>query len=177
MMKNVIKTTLAIALISIIASCQSPEKKAQDRLMNMEKTVAKDTSKMPDKKKIYDLFCTYKNFADSFPKNDSVPEYLFRAGRLASGLTYLMEAVNCYNKVYENYPASKRAPFCLFMEAFIYENQLHGTEKAKKLYEEFMKKYPDHELAKDVKFSLDHIGKSDEDLIKEFEAKQKAKNS
>lgn len=61
--------------------------------------------------------------------------------------------------------------------AFIYENQLHGAEKAKKLYEEFMKKYPDHELAKDVKFSLDHIGKSDEELIKEFEAKQKAKNS
>src|ERR1035438_129909 len=176
-MKNTNRILIAIAFISILASCQSPEKKAQERLMNMEKTIAKDTSKMPDKKKLNDLFISYKNFADSFPKNDSISEYLFRAGRLASSLTYLMEAVNCYDKAYANYPTSKRAPFCLFMEGFIYENQLHGNEKAKKLYEEFMKKYPDHELAKDVKFSLDHIGKSDEELIKEFEAKQKSKNS
>ena len=173
MLKKTFINLIPIAFLILIASCQSPERKAQVRLMGMEKELAKDTSKMPDKKKLYDVFVTYKNFADSFPKNDSVSEYLYRAGRLASGLTYLMEAVNCYNKVYSNYPTSKRAPFCLFMEAFIYENQLHGTEKAKKLYEEFLKKYPSHELAKDVKFSLEHLGKSDEDLIKEFEAKQK----
>jgi len=168
---------MAILIMCVFTACQSPEKKAQTRLVTMEKELSKDTSKMPDKKKIYDLFASYKNFADSFPKNDSIPEYLYRAGRLASGLTYLMEAVNCYHRVYDKYPTSKRAPFCLFMEAFIYENQLHGTEKAKKLYEEFMKKYPEHELVKDVKFSLEHLGKSDDELIKEFEAKQKAKGS
>ncbi len=176
-MKRTVTNLFAIAIICFLASCQSPEKKSLLRLMELEKNLAKDTSKMPDKKKINEVFLAYKNFADSFPKNDSVPEYLYRAGRLASGLTYLMEAVNCYHRVYDKFPASKRAPFCLFMEAFIYENQLHGMEKAKKLYEEFMKKYPDHELAKDVKFSLDHLGKSDEEMIKEFEEKQKAKNS
>ncbi len=173
MIKNAFKSLLPLAFIILIASCQSPEKKAQNRLIGMEKDLAKDTSKAPDKKKLYNVFNAYKNFVDSFPRNDSVPEYLYRAGRLASGLTYLIEAVNCYEKVFSKYQTSKRAPFCLFMEAFIYENQLHGTEKAKKLYEEFMKKYPNHELAKDVKFSLEHLGKSDEELIKEFEAKQK----
>ena len=174
MMKNIFRIVVPIAFMVLIASCQSPEKKAQGRLMGLEKELEKDTGKLPDKKKMYDVFIAYKNFCDSFPKNDSAAEYLYRAGRLASGLTYLIEAVNCYDRVYTKYASSKRAPFCLFMEAFIYENQLHGMERAKKLYEEFLKKYPDHQLAKDVKFSLEHLGKSDDELIKEFEAKQKS---
>jgi TolA-binding protein len=88
-----------------------------------------------------------------------------------------MDAIGCYKKVYEKYPNSKRAPFCLFMQGFIYENNLHSPEMAKKLYEEFMKKYPNNELAKDVKFALDNLGKSDEEIMNAIMDKQKQKKT
>ena len=56
--------------------------------------------------------------------------------------------------------------------AFCYENDLRQKDKAKTLYESFLTKYPNHELAKSVQFSLDNIDKSPEQIIKEFEAKQ-----
>ncbi|MEI6816328.1 MAG: tetratricopeptide repeat protein [Bacteroidota bacterium] len=172
-MKNRTLLIVATGIISMLVACMSPEQKSLERLKKMEIAVSKDTAKNPDKAKIHDLMMGYKNFADSFPKNDSIPEYLFRAGKLASGLNYTMDALHCYKQVYEKFPTSKRAPFSLFMIGFIYENQIRHPELAKKTYEEFMAKFPTHELAKDVKFSLDHLGKSDEELIKEFEAKQK----
>jgi len=169
---------LTIVLISIlIVSCQSPENKAQKRVADLKSAFQKDTSKVFNKAKASALLTAYKNFADSFPKNDSVPEYLFQAARIANGLTYTLDAIGCYKKVYEKYPDSKRAPFCLFMQGFIYENNLHSPDMARKLYEEFMKKYPNNEMAKDVKFALDNLGKSDEEIMKSIMEKQKQKKT
>ena len=50
-------------------------------------------------------------------------------------------------------------------------------DKAKPLYEEFLKKYPQHELAQSVQFSLSNIDKTPEQIIKEFEAKNKDKSA
>jgi hypothetical protein len=44
-------------------------------------------------------------------------------------------------------------------------------EDASRYYRLFLKKYPNHPLAKDAKISLDNIGKTPEDLVKEFELK------
>ena len=63
------------------------------------------------------------------------------------------------------------------MQGFIYENNLHSPEMARKLYEEFMKKYPNNELAKDVKFALDNLGKSDEEIMNAIMDKQKQKKT
>ena len=176
-MKYYLRFLTIILACSLIVACQSPENKAQQRVAEMKKSYEKDTSKVFNKAKASALLTAYKNFADSFPKNDSVPEYLFQAARLANGLTYTMDAIGCYKKVYEKYPNSKRAPFCLFMQGFIYENNLHSPEMAKKLYEEFMKKYPNNELAKDVKFALDNLGKSDEEIMNAIMDKQKQKKT
>jgi TolA-binding protein len=174
-MKNILTVLTVISITVFIFSCKSPENKAQERITGMQQAFAKDTSKVFNKAKANELLMAYKSFSDSFPKNDSVPEYLYQGARLANGLTYTMEAIGCYKKVYDKYPESKRAPFCLFMEGFIYENTLHSPEMAKKLYEEFLKKYPNHEIAKDVRFALDNLGKSDEDIMKMIQEKQAKK--
>jgi TolA-binding protein len=60
----------------------------------------------------------------------------------------------------------------MFLKAFVYEDQLHDLNKAKKYYEEFLEKYPDSDFADDARISLQNLGKSPEELIKEFEEKQ-----
>jgi len=60
------------------------------------------------------------------------------------------------------------APQALFQAAFIYENQLADTAKARETYERFLSYYPDHKLAPDARRSIELLGKSPEKIIEEF---------
>ena len=103
------------------------------------------------------------------PDDSLAPEYLYSAAELANGLLQRTRAIELFAKNNQQYPLSKKAPVCLFFQGFIYETQLNDLPKAKELYSEFLQKFPDHQLTKDVKFSLDNLGKSPEELIKQFE--------
>jgi isocitrate lyase len=62
----------------------------------------------------------------------------------------------------------------LFLQGFISENGLKDTAAARKFYENFLKQYPNHKLASDVKISLNNMGKTPDELIREFEKKNSA---
>ena len=79
------------------------------------------------------------------------------------------EAVGVYSRISKEFPAYEKAPHSLFLEGFSYENDLADTAKARVRYQDFIEKYPKHELADDVQFSLDNLGKSPEEIIKGFE--------
>jgi hypothetical protein len=55
------------------------------------------------------------------------------------------------------------------MEAFTYENTLGNIGKANELYNKFLYKYPDHELADDARAAIKFLGKSAEEMVREFE--------
>jgi len=44
------------------------------------------------------------------------------------------------------------------MIGYRYANDLNDLEKAKEAYNEFLQKYPEHELAPSVQWELDHLG-------------------
>lgn len=44
---------------------------------------------------------------------------------------------------------------------------------AKSIYNEFLKKYPTHDLADDVQFLIDNLGKSDQEILEMIESKKK----
>jgi hypothetical protein len=48
--------------------------------------------------------------------------------------------------------------------------------KAKEYYEKVIDNYPDHVFAKEARVAIQHLGKTDEELIEEFEAKNKSEN-
>ena len=50
------------------------------------------------------------------------------------------------------------------MIGFIYANEVKNLDKAKEAYEKFLKAYPEHEMAKDAKWELDHLGQDIDDI-------------
>ena len=48
---------------------------------------------------------------------------------------------------------------------------------AKKYYTLFLQNYPNASMAKDVQFSLQNLGRSADDIVKEFEEKLKLQDS
>lgn len=101
---------------------------------------------------------------------DKRVDLLLMAGALAKTIGNPNKAIQLYYSVGEKMPDHPKAPTALFMEAFIYENDLQDMEKAKAAYEMFLKRYPnDPDYADDAQNALKLLGKSTEEIIRQFE--------
>ena len=99
--------------------------------------------------------------------------FLFKAADISMNITKPLQSIDLLNRVMLNYPDFKKAPDCMFLKAFIYENQTHELEKAEKTYNEFLQKYPNNEFAPSAKASVENLGVPIETLIKSFENKNR----
>lgn len=106
-------------------------------------------------------------YTDLHPKDTMTPKYHYLLGDLHfSYLQNHQKALNHLKKLRTTHPDHKKAPFALFTAGFFYE-QMNKTEKAKKQYELFLKEYPDHKLAEDVRLSKNRLGKSAKEQLEE----------
>jgi tetratricopeptide (TPR) repeat protein len=97
---------------------------------------------------------------------------ILKAAGVAKSIENFNKATQLYFNIASRTPAHVKSPTALFMMAFIYENDLQNLPKAKETYEDFLKKFPDDkDYADDATMALKNLGKSPEDLIKEFEKK------
>jgi TolA-binding protein len=154
-------------------SCNQKSQKEIDieNITKLEETIYSDSLKKIDIELANKLMLSYSLFSENHKDDKNSAEYLFKAGEIAMNLNMSKPAISYFNKVSNQYPTFEKAPTCIFLQAFIFENQLNDNEKAKKLYEAFIEKNPDHILTKDAKASLKNLGKSLEEIIKEFETK------
>jgi tetratricopeptide (TPR) repeat protein len=115
-------------------------------------------------------------YALVFPKSESTPEYLFKAAEVAKSLRTFPKSLSLYDWIIDGYPAYEKTATALFLKGFIIENNLGDEEKAREVYNEFLQKYPDHELADDIAFLIENLGKSDEEILELIEQRsQQAK--
>lgn len=110
--------------------------------------------------------------ATFLPKDARAPELLFKAGDVAGAMGDYAQCLQLFERINEQYPAYEKSAQVLFMRAFTLDDRLGQLEAAKALYEAFLEKYPDDELAASARFSLENLGKSEEEIIQEFLRKQ-----
>jgi TolA-binding protein len=165
------KNFLIVVLFLSLVSCDPMYKrKLKKEITHQENIVLDENLEMNDSVAMV-LMKNYKEFAREYPTDEESPNCLFKAAELANGIGSPSAAIDLYRQVYEAYPEYKEAPMCLFILGFIYENQLQNYKMAGMYYRDFLKKFPDHELSEDVKLSIKNLGKTPDELIKEFEQK------
>jgi tetratricopeptide (TPR) repeat protein len=172
-MKQILLSASVILSLTIAISCSSP----QDKISELENTLFADSSMTPDTAKSNKIIGMYLAFADKNPTDTLSPVYLFKAGDLASKMNETHMAIQIFESLKKEYPDHRNAPYALFLQGFISENQEGNPLQARPYYEEFLKKYPDHIIAHDVAFSLENLGKTPEELIMEFEKMNASENS
>ncbi|MBN2174242.1 MAG: tetratricopeptide repeat protein [Bacteroidales bacterium] len=159
--------------VSVMLSCSSQKDKLDSQIKALEQSLFSDENKTIDRTKARELIDAYVQFAADYSKDARAPEYLFKAGDMAMNMNMPHKAIEIFDKIMNNYPDYEKTPQCLFLKGYVYENDLKDLDMAKKIYEEFLQKYPDDEFADDAEISIKNLGKSPEDLIREFEEQAK----
>ncbi len=157
----------------LLTSCTSEQKKLEQAIAAKEKELYGDSTIKVDFSKAKDMIALYSDFVKKYPEDEKAEDYLFKAGEVSMGSMQSNVAIKYFEQYYQKFPKAEKAPYSLFMQGFIYETQLKNTEKAKWYYEKFISDFPTHKLAEDAKYSIANLGKSEEELIREFEAKLK----
>jgi TolA-binding protein len=75
------------------------------------------------------------------------------------------EALDNYKIFIRQYPDMQPAAVSLFLVGYIYSNNLQMKDSAKFFFDEFLVKYPSHELAPSVKLELESLGKSPHETL------------
>lgn len=160
MKKNLILLSLSVFLFSFCSSVNDQElfDKAQ-----------KDLSE----NKFLEAVEGFEELADEAPRSGFAPQGLFECAKLyhmekIEGISKeesLKKAVEYYKRIYEGYPEFKESPSSMMMSGFILANELNQEEPAKKIYEEFLMKYPESPLAGSVKLELESIGLTPDEIL------------
>ena len=167
---------LFLISVVVISGCNFFKSSSEEKtLAEVKKTESslygEDKNFKFDENAARDVIRSYEDFVKQYPESKNSPEMLLKSADLYRAMKDYQIALGVYQRIEKEYSNYEKLPQVVFLEGFVYENELFKLEKAKERYEYFLSKYPDHELADDVKFSLQNLGKSPEEIIKEFEQK------
>ncbi len=114
-------------------------------------------------------------FASTCKDDSLAPVFLLKAGQVAQSLGKFTQAMDCFNKCINIYDKFKNRGVAMFLLAQLFDDSkmLNNEEEAKKIYEEITKQYPKSEWAINAELCIKNLGKTDEELMKEFINKNK----
>jgi outer membrane protein assembly factor BamD (BamD/ComL family) len=119
----------------------------------------------------------FADFAFYCPNDTLAPVFLLKAGQIAASINNLPQAQVCFEKCYTDFPNFKNRGAAMFLLAQLYDeaSQLNDEEKARELYGKIINSFPNSEWSASADAARALIGKTDEQIIKEFEKKNSKK--
>ena len=108
------------------------------------------------------------------PNGNLTADYLYKAAEIARSLRTMPKAMSIYDWIIEDYQEYEKIPTITFIKGFILEQEYKKPEAAREVYEKFLERYPDHQMAESARFLLKNMGKSDEEILQAIEANQSA---
>ena len=158
-------------VVILITSCNS-QKADYETITLKEKNLFDSLTLSPDVTKANEIIRLYSEYADKYPDDTNSIKYLFRAAEINSNIGKVNESIILLNRIIKNYPQNNLIPIVLHYKGFLFEERLKDYEKAKLAYSELIRRFPDTELALSARACIDNLGKTDEQIIEEFEKMQ-----
>lgn len=103
------------------------------------------------------------------PHYAKASRFLERAAEVAIAAKTYPKALAIFDWIIDKFSQSKEAPRAVFMKGLVFDDYLNKNDLARVQYEKFLKDYPSHSFANDVRFSLETLDKSDEEIQKYLE--------
>jgi outer membrane protein assembly factor BamD (BamD/ComL family) len=174
-MRNLIYFLITnIVILGFTACTSSKEKQLKFIQENEQKLLSTATQNIQNNTTANELTKAYEQYAINNLDDKHSAEFLFKSAEIHTALKQYNEAIANYQTIQDKFKQFDKVEESLFLQAFVYENYLQNTVKAKDLYREFIQKYPSHELVDDAQASINFIDKglTPDEIVKQFEAKR-----
>ena len=169
------KKYILIALAAVaFTACKPSKEKLSGNIAAMEERLFSPSSQGLSKESVDSLVADYEEYVARFPEDTLAPGYLFKAAGILMNTGEGAKAVSLFDRLIKEYPSHQKAALALFFKGYVQENILRNLDQAKETYLLFIEKYPGNEFADDAQASIDNLGKTPEQMIREFEAKRQA---
>lgn len=112
----------------------------------------------------------FNNFASTCKDDSLAPIFLLKAGQIAQSVGKFQQSQILLKKCTDEFPKFRNRGAALFLLAQVYDDasMLNNETEAKKIYEQIIKEYPNTAWERDAKVCIKNLGKTDEQLVKEF---------
>ncbi len=168
MMMRYISIFAFIFILFLFACKDNKRENAISEIRKVEKRI--DMNSVQFRKSTADsLLQSYDSFIATYPKDTAAANMMFNAVRLCQHTGEFGKAIKYAGDLRESFPNHRSTADAMYYQAFIYETSLGDKENAKRYYKMFLEKYPNHELANDVKLTLEQIDMPLEQVVKGFE--------
>ncbi len=144
----------------------------QRRLLELFPSVSNPETGALDTRISRQFVALAESFADKFPGDTVAAPPLYNAAEVALALGQPQRAADIYGRIYNQFRGYSKAPEALFMLAFTHDENLNDLDGARKYYQQFIDTYPNHTFADDSEMLIQNLGKSDEEILRELEAKR-----
>lgn len=169
--------------VFFLASCSSGNKEeARDdkqamigQIDSMQKQMFGQKNKEFNREVALKGIASYEGFIKKYPNDSLSAEYMFRMSDLLRAVGDHAKAIQYLGQICKDYPDYKKIPDCLFLQGYYYQEFFKDTNSAKEYYKKLLAKYPNHPFADDAQALMSMFGKTDEQMIQEFEKKAKEK--
>ena len=165
---------LIMVAFFVSTGCNPPREKSLAKIRSLETRLFSPDAMSFDKVKADSLMILYADFIEDHPSDSLAPGYLFKAANLSMNSGDSKKAIELFDRYLKEYPDGINAGLSMFFKAFIYENMIRNLEKAKETYLLFIERYPENDFVKDAEMALQNLGKTPDQIIREFEAKRQA---
>jgi len=131
-----------------------------------------------------DYIAKVEEFGNTYPEDPMSVELLYKAGLLSMRISqaqafenpedtklYAQRALTIFDDIQKVYPDFNGVKNCIFYKGVIYDDILHDYENAELFYRAFIARYPTDTLAINLESYLQHLGKTPEEIMAEFERK------
>ena len=146
----------------------TPSAPLASRLDTLLNSMYDEQSHSLDRRKAAQYVTGCEVFAMVNPKDPKSPELLLKAAEMARTLRNYPKALSIYDWVYTKFQDYPKVGQALFLKGFTLDNDMKKYDLARPVYEAFLAKHPNDVFAKDTKFLLDNLGKSDNEIINNF---------
>lgn len=171
-MRNLTNLIIVLLLTTgvLFSSCTSKRDRAHSKIEALEEKVNAQAA-TPDTANLNNLLSQYIDFVDNHPTDSLAPLYLYRGIRVKMSMNDGLGSMKLIDRFINQYTNTTSYPEVVFLKAYVYENLLSNYGRASEIYRDFIHAFPDHELQDDAQVAIQNMGKTPEELIKEFEAR------
>jgi len=147
------------------------------RITRKENIIYSGDKQMRNRRQLFDLMGLYKAHATKYNEDSISFHYLIKAGDLARVINDPKQAIESYSNAYDQFADHPKRGEALFMKAFVldefYKDDGAKIKEARRLYNQFIREFPKHDLVDDAQASLKFLGKSNAEIIELLEKSSK----